>query len=363
MADEIAVDIEKRFGGGPAIRARFRLSLEPGATAVLFGPSGAGKTTVLRSIAGLETPDRGVIAFGEEVWFDAARPLCLSPPRRRAGLVFQDYALFPHLTVRQNIEYGIDRLPRTERRGIADDLIQRFDLAEVAGRRASRISGGQAQRVAVARAVAPRPRLLLLDEPLAALDLATRVKVRRELKRMLASIGIPSVLVTHDRAEAIALGEQAIVMVDGEVRQAGPLEEVFRRPADATVANTLGVETLAAGVILEAAGGLAQVRVGGHAVSALLREELQPGDRVLVCIRAEEVTLQRGEPGLESARNHLPGVVESIESDGALERIVLDCGFPLTAVVTRQGREQLGLVPGARVTAAVKAPAVHLVKL
>lgn len=363
MADEITVDFEKRFAGGSAIRARFCLRLEPGATAVLIGPSGAGKTTVLRSIAGLETPDRGVIAFAGNVWFDSDRRLCLSPARRRAGLVFQDYALFPHLTVRQNIEYGLDHLSGTERRRISGDLMQRFDLAEVADRRASRLSGGQAQRVALARALAPQPQLLLLDEPLAALDLAARLRLRRELKCMLASLGIPSLLVTHDRAEAIALGEQAIVMVDGQVRQAGPLEEVFRRPAGAAVADTLGVETLAPGVVLEIAGGLAKVQVGGQVVSALPREEVKPGDRVLVCIRAEEVTLQRGEPAMESARNYLPGLVESIESDGALERVVLDCGFRLTAAVTRQGRQELGLAPGARVTAAVKAPAVHLVKL
>jgi len=233
MAGEIAVDIEKRFPSGPVIRANFRLGLTAGSTTILFGSSGAGKTTVLRAIAGLEQPDRGVICFGDDVWLDTSQGRNLPPDLRRVGLLFQDYALFPHLTVRQNIEYGLQHHRKADRRRVCDEMMHLFEVTDLADRRPRDISGGQAQRVALARAVAPQPRILLLDEPLAALDVPTRTRVRVELRRLLERVGIPSVLVTHDRAEAITLGQRIVVMSEGTVRQIGPVDEVFRRPADA----------------------------------------------------------------------------------------------------------------------------------
>jgi len=363
MADEIVVDIEKRFTGGATIRANFRQDLAAGSTAILFGPSGSGKTTVLRSIAGLERPDRGLVQFRNDVWLDTSQAICLPPEARKVGLLSQQYALFPHLTVRQNIEYGLGHLSKPERRRAGDEMMRLFEITDLAGRRPHEISGGQAQRVALARAVAPQPRILLLDEPLAALDVPTRARLRTELRRLLEQIRIPSLVVTHDRTEAICLGHQIVVMAEGQVRQIGHVDEVFRRPMDETVAGILGVETILRGIVIDAAAGLATVQVGPRQVCAVSREQLRERDEVLVCIRAEEVTLQRDKHAAESARNHFPGTVESIESDGAVERISVDCGFGLVAIITRNSRVEMGLEIGAPVTASVKASGIHLIRL
>lgn len=363
MADEIVVQIEKRFAGGPRIRADFRLPLLRGSTAILFGPSGSGKTTVLRSVAGLEKPDSGIIQFGGELWFDSSRRTFTPPEKRNIGLLFQEYALFPHLTVRENIEYGLDHISRPERRRISDEMMRLFEITELADRLPRQISGGQMQRAALARAVAPQPRILLLDEPLAALDRPARGRLRTELRRLLERVQIPSLVVTHDRSEAISLGHQILVMAEGEVQQIGLVDEVFRRPANAAVAGIVGVETIFRGTIGTAGEGVARVQVNRCHISAVLREEFREREQVLVCIRAEDVTLQRETNAAESARNHFAGRVESIESDGAVERITIDCGFLLVAIITRNAREEMELRVGSPVTAAVKATAVHVVRL
>ncbi|MCC7176087.1 MAG: ABC transporter ATP-binding protein [Bryobacterales bacterium] len=363
MAGELAVRIEKRYAGGALILADFALDLAAGDTTILFGPSGAGKTTVLRCLAGLETPDRGLIRFGEEIWFDGRAGICLTPQARRVGFLAQDYALFPHLSVRENVEYGLAGKSRAERQQAAARMLEFFEITKLAGRKPPEISGGEAQRVALARALAPSPRLLLLDEPLSALDVPTRSRVRTELHRHLRAIRIPSLLVTHDRTEAVSLGHNIVVMVEGDVRQAGPVEEVFRRPAGTLVAATVGVETVVRGEVAEEEDGVLAVRISGGVVHAVSAEDFGPGDAVLVCIRGEEVTLQEHTAGRESARNHFSGAVTAIEKDGAVERVSLDCGFPLVATITRRSREDMELKPGVTVTAAVKATAVHLIRL
>jgi molybdate transport system ATP-binding protein len=363
MADQIIVDIEKRYPGGATFRANFRLNLSAGSTTILFGPSGSGKTTVLRSIAGLERPGRGLIQFRDEVWLDSSQRLYRPPESRKVGLLFQEYALFPHLTVRQNVEYGLDHRSKEERRRVSGEMMRLFEIADLSERSARQISGGQAQRVALARAVAPEPRILLLDEPLAALDAPTRARLRTELRGLLKQIRIPSLVVTHDRTEAIGLGDQMVVMAGGEVLQIGCVDEVFRHPANATVARIVGVETVLHGNIVEVESGIARVQVGQSLVCAVLPEDIRDRNAVLVCIRAEDVTLQQHTHAIESARNHFAGTVESIESDGAVERVSVDCGFLLVAIITRNAREQMGLQIGAAVTASVKATAVHLMKL
>ena len=363
MADEILVDIEKRFRSGVVIRAAFQLNLTAGSTVILFGPSGSGKTTVLRSIAGLEHPDRGSIRLGKDTWFDSTQCIDRPPESRRVGLLFQDYALFPHLTVRENIEYGLDHQSKAERNRTSAEVMLLFEISDLADRRARQISGGQAQRVALARAVAPQPRILLLDEPLAALDLPTRTRLRTELRRLLEAIRIPTIVVTHDRTEAMTLGHQIVVMIDGETQQIGSVEEVFRRPANESVATTLGVESLLQGVVADQESGLAKISVNGIEILAVERTALREHDQVLVCIRAEDVTLRHGGHDAESARNHFLAKIESVESDGAVERITLNCGFRLVALVTRNAREEMRLAVGTAVTASVKATAVHVIAL
>ena len=213
-----------------------RLSLAVSSTMALVGPSGAGKTTVLRAVAGLMRPQSGRISSGSEVWFDAAAGVSLPPDRRPVGLVFQDYALFPHLTVRQNVEYS--------RRHKADEYLDRFGIRHLERARPRDLSGGERQRVALARALARDPEALLLDEPLSALDAHTKSGVRTELQQLLAGLDIPVLLVTHDFEDAAALADHVGVIVEGELRQTGTPGDLVAEPSDPFVASFTGANLL-----------------------------------------------------------------------------------------------------------------------
>jgi molybdate transport system ATP-binding protein len=330
----------------------------------LFGPSGSGKTTVLRALAGLDRTD-GHVRFGEEVWDDGRR--FVRPRRRRIGYLVQSSALFPHLSVRGNVAYGLHALTGAERERRVDEVLEVAGAAHLAGRRVPELSGGEAQRVALARALAPRPRLLLLDEPLSALDAPTRARLQADLRHLLVDQRLPTVVVTHDRAEALALADRVVVLVDGTVRQTGTPQEVFERPADPDVVRVVGVETAVPGRVVGDDDGLLAVEVGARTLtSAALPGTGAPpvpvGSDVLVCIRAEDVAL--AEPGAApsgSPRNRLPAVVTGLRDEGALVRVDLDAGFALSAYVTRPGLQALDLRLDAPVCAVVKSPAVHLV--
>jgi ABC-type sulfate/molybdate transport systems ATPase subunit len=273
-----------------ALRAyalRVGLTVAPGETVALVGPSGAGKSTVLRAVAGLLTPDDGRVALGEDVWFDARAGVRPWPPERRAvGLVFQDHALFPHLTVLQNVAFG-----GTAQR--ARELLERFGIGALAAERPGRLSGGERQRVALARALARDPGVLLLDEPLSALDAHTRAIVRGELATLLRTLAIPALLVTHDHRDALALADRVGVIVAGALRQVGTPAELLRAPADPFVATFTGANV---------------VRVDGAVLA------VQPWD---VRIAAGD----GGDAGAGAARWRVPGVVEAREDEGPRVRV------------------------------------------
>jgi molybdate transport system ATP-binding protein len=361
MAGELFVAIEHRFPSGATIAADFTTSMRGGAIAVLFGPSGAGKTTVVRAIAGLDRPDHGVIRFDGETWFDASAAAFVAPQQRRVGHVCQETALFPHLTVRGNVEYGVRRLPQAERTARIDETLRLVELDDRKDRYPRELSGGQGRRAALARALAPGPRLLLLDEPFAALDVPARTRMRRLLRALVEKLGIGAVLVTHDRSEAIALGDEIVVLVEGRVRQVGAVQDVFRRPADLAVAHSVGVESIVPAYLDRTVNGLVELRVGEARLRAVDVDLDGAPRQVFACIRAEDVTLERAAAPNASTRNHLPGRIASIEAEGPLELVTIDCGFPLAALITRQAREEMALHEGDAVVAAIKATAIHLV--
>ena len=335
------------------------LEVAAGECLTLAGPSGAGKSSVLRAIAGLLTPRAGRIACDERVWLDRERGVELPPERRHCGYVFQDYALFPHLSAWQNVAYGL-RGPRAERRARAHELLDRFGLAARADARPRTLSGGERQRVAVARALAPRPAALLLDEPLSALDARTRAAASRELAAVLHEAGVPALLVTHDFQEAALLGDRVGVIDAGRIVQVGRAGDLAAAPASPFVADFTGAVVLT-GTASPGAGGLTRVALDGggevtspEAASGPVAVTVYPWDIAIAPAGAID-------PG--SARNHLDVEVVSVTAVGNRVRIGLAAPQPLTAELTEPALERLHLRPGERVVATWKATATRLLPL
>ncbi|HMP78802.1 MAG TPA: ABC transporter ATP-binding protein [Pirellulaceae bacterium] len=359
MNAELVARFVKRFGDKVVVETDLRRPTDRFSITVLFGPSGCGKTTTLRCLAGLERPEEGRITFEKKPWFDSQQRVFMTPQQREIGYLFQDYALFPHLTVAQNTAYGLRSVPSNERWRRVAEMLDLFQLGGLENRYPHQVSGGEQQRIALARVMVRRPRLLLLDEPLSALDAPTRGQLRTELRRLLVEFGIPVVLVTHDRKEAMTLADHLIVLDRGRVRQQGAVEEVFSRPADVEVARIVGMVNVQPGRVVKTEDGLATVAVGNTQLLALA--PTPSAKHVHVCIQPEDVILQKGSTDHASPRNRLAGVVSTLTPEGPLVRVALDCGFPLVALVTRPACEELELREGEIITALVKSPSVHLI--
>lgn len=332
------------------------LDVFPGEVLAVIGPNGAGKTTLLMALALLERPSQGQVLFeGESV---RGRELAL---RRRMAVVLQE-ALLLHRSVVDNVAMGLSLrgVPRRERQERALRWMERFGIAHLARRGTRNLSGGEAQRASLARAFALEPEVLLLDEAFSGLDQPTREALLEELAGVLAETGVTTVFVTHDRDEAVRLAHRVAVLLEGRLRQVGPVSEVFAAPADEEVAAFVGVETMVPARVVGDAGGLARLEVAGRTIEAVSKGPL--GRDLLLCLRPEDVVLAPPD-GLvpSSARNRLPGVVTRVVTAGVQVRVTVDCGFPLVAVITRQSLEDLGLAVGARVVASFKASAIHLI--
>ncbi len=332
-----------------------------GRLTAIFGPSGSGKTTLLDLVAGLRPAQSAFIQLDDQVLTDTSIGVFVPSRRRGIGYVPQDLALFPHLSVRQNLLYGAKSGQGANPALTLDRIVEVLEIQSLVQRRVTDLSGGEKQRVAIARALLSSPRLLLLDEPLASLDLPLRARIIPYLARVRDEFRIPMLYVTHDRFETLALADEMVVLVNGKVAQSGPVQELFNRPASPAVAGVLAVETILKGQIQKIENGLATVAVGSVTLEAV-DPNLPGGTRdVYACIRAENVILLKGSSVSNSARNHLPGVIRSLGTEGPLVRVELDCEFSLTALLTRQSCEDMKLALGETVTAQLKAQHVHLI--
>lgn len=311
----IAVAVVKRLPG-------FTLDIEWRAeerVAVLFGPSGAGKTLTLQCLAGLMRPDEGRIVVGGRVFFDAAAGMDLSPRERRIGYVFQGYALFPHLSVAGNVAFGLRDRPRAERLERTREVIARLGLDGIEEQYPRELSGGQRQRVALGRALAIDPAFLLLDEPLSALDRPLRESLRDELRRILDDWQRPAVVVTHDFAEAYQLGDRVIVYEAGRVVQSAPRSELLWQPASESVARIMGIRNVLHGTVVKATPDRIQLRWRGltlEAVNSPTRSYLPPPDSpIAFFIRPEYVRLIRKDRGAPDPGHHMNLMTGVVVSD------------------------------------------------
>jgi molybdate transport system ATP-binding protein len=343
-----------------ALELDVALEVGPGECLALAGPSGAGKTSVLRIAAGLVRPDSGRVEANGETWLDTERGVDLPPERRRCGYVFQEYALFPHLSAWQNVAYPLRGVPRAQRRERSLELLGRFGLRDLADARPRTLSGGERQRVALARVLARRPAVLLLDEPLSALDARTRASASRELAAVLREVEVPALLVTHDFAEAAELGDRVGVIDSGRVRQEGTPTELAAEPRSAFVADFTGAVVLT-GVARPGPGGLTEVALdGGGTVASTDSGE----GAVAVSVYPWEIAIEpAGEPAHGSTQNRIRAEVLTVTTVGNRVRLGLAGPQPLAAEITQVAAQALDLRAGAQVTASWKAAATRLVAI
>jgi molybdate transport system ATP-binding protein len=334
----LVLDVELRFGDGELV--------------ALVGPNGAGKTTLLRAVAGLLSIDDGHITIAGEVVDDPSRGVFVPPERRSVGVMFQDYLLFPHMSARDNVAFGIREQggSRTDARRRADAWLQRVGLGDEAVALPRQLSGGQLQRVALARALAVEPAVLLLDEPLAALDVQTRSRTRRTLREALALSPGARLLVTHDPVDALVLADRVLIMQDGRIVQEGSPDDVVSRPRSAYVADLVGLN-----LYRGRGDGALIVLDGGHSIVA---SEPHEGD-VLAVVAPQTVALSRTRPE-SSARNVWPATVAHVERIGTRVRVQLTGSIPVIAEVTPAAVQALDLHERSEVWAAVKATEVQV---
>lgn len=305
------------------------LSCPPGELTALIGPSGSGKTSILRCIAGLLRARDGRIHCADEVWFDAARKIHLSPQRRRVGFLFQDYALFPHLNARDNVAEPLRHLPRRQRRMRADELLERVRLGGLELRLPAQLSGGQRQRVALARALARDPAVLLLDEPFSAVDQMTRRKLQEELARLHAEIRIPILLVTHDIHEAAALADRLVVLSRGRTLQAGRPRQVIDRPRSVGVARLVGQRNLFRGVFVRDGQGSPALEWNGGALRLDQDPGLSPGEAVDWMIPAAHVRWHRPDRhAMRTLHNPVDGHINELLVMGETCSVSFVCAGP-----------------------------------
>ena len=360
------VQIRKQFrsNGAQPFVLDVTASFAPGFT-VLFGPSGAGKSTLLDCIAGLQQPDAGEIHLGDKLYFDAARNLSLPPQCRELAYVFQSLALFPHLSVEQNIRYGLGKLPVSEQIERAHNIATEFRIHNFLSRRPAELSGGEKQRVALARALVTRPRVLLLDEPLTGLDSVLRRSILEDLRAWNDANRIPILYVTHNREEVDAIGERVVTLVIGRVQESGTPLAVLDAPRSVELAHATGFENVLPAIVVEhrPADGVMRVSLDHAACEIEIPlGDAAPGSEVRVAIRAGDILVATEPPHFLSARNILPGTIESVETRGAMVALCVKAGASFLVHVTPGAVRALDLSPGLLVWLVIKTYSCHLVR-
>ena len=343
-------------------------SAAPGFT-LLFGPSGAGKTTLLDCLAGLGTPEAGRIAVGERILFDTGSRIDVPVAKRSVGYVLQDLALFPHLTVEENAEYGLARIPSSERKHRATTMLRDFRIDHLRRQRPAEISGGERQRVALARTLLTDPSVLLLDEPLAALDVATKGKIIDDLRRWNQAHCIPILYITHSREEVIALGERVLVMEQGRIVAQGTPHEVLSAPLQESVAQLAGFENIfdATVWLVHEDRGTMTCRLPGEKNGSFVLLETpliraEQGARLRIGIRAGDILLAIAKPEGLSARNVIAGQIVSLERRDMMVSARVNCGVEMEVHLTLSARDALQLAPGREVWLVIKTYSCHLMQ-
>ena len=364
----LTAQIRKRL---PAREKDFVLDVDFQAAAgftILFGASGAGKTTLLDCISGLATPDAGRVAVGDRIVLDLAQQINLAVRKRRIGYLFQDLALFPHMTVEQNVEYGLTHLPRGKRAKSVSGILQEFKIADLAQRSAREISGGEAQRAALARTLVIDPALLLLDEPLAALDAPTKGKIIDDLREWNRAHRIPILYVTHSREEVFALGERVIVLDCGRIVAQGTPHQVMSAPMQETVAQLAGFENIFDAEVdaVSPERGTMTCRIPGNDGGVVLLEtplvRVDAGSALRIGIRAGDILLATSLPVGLSARNVIPGRIQSLEQRDVIVVARINCGVEMEVHLTLAARDALQLTSGKEVWLVIKTHSCHLMQ-
>jgi len=365
VAAKLAAQIRKEWRNTQRDAFLLDVSIEisTGVT-ILFGPSGAGKSTLLDCVAGLARPDGGRITVGEHVLFDSSLGIDLPPRKRRIAYVFQTLALFPHLTVEENVLYGLHEQLERERRRRATEILEAFHVGHLGKQKPGSISGGERQRVALARSLVTDPRVLLLDEPLTGLDAELKTAIVDDLRVWNAARQIPILYVTHSRDEVDALGERMIAVENGHIVSAGAPMEVLDAPRRKKLAQAAGFENLLTGTVLDLreVDGVMRVRLEGSPceIEVPLGHAL-PGDRVTIAIRAGDVLLATEKPSGLSARNVIPGRINKLEQRGTMALAQVDCGVMFTVHVTLGAVRALNLAAQRNVWLVLKTHSCHFV--
>jgi molybdate transport system ATP-binding protein len=353
----LGVHIAKQFANGRegfALRAEFEAA--PGTT-ILFGASGSGKTTILDCITGLQTPDQGSIRIGDAVLFDSAAGINLPPNRRHIGYLLQTLALFPHMSVEQNVCYGLANVETAERDRRVHEILGSFRIAGLARRRSREISGGERQRVALARALVTRPRALLLDEPLTALDAATKARIIEDLRAWNQEFRIPILYVTHDREEVFALGDRILVLENGRIVAQGLPQEVLHRPELESVAQLAGFENIFDCYVVgqhPEQGTMTCCITGSSVELEVPLTRIVAGRELRVGIRAGDIMVATAPPEGLSARNVIAGEIRSLKQHDVAVIAEIDCGAAFEVDLTPGAVRSLGLATGSHVWLVLK---------